>query len=152
DAGRRVGAGGRRPGRGDDDGRQPRRAAADGGRAAGRLGGGAAGRRCAPGRPPLAAAARPGSLGYLLAYVVASLAAFAVVVLLARHHPAGEEHTLDAYRGLARSERVASPARGRALACLAGLPPGIMGLVAKVVAVRPLVDTGQWVFAVVAAV
>jgi NADH-quinone oxidoreductase subunit N len=27
-----------------------------------------------------------------------------------------------------------------------------MGLVAKVVAVRPLVDTGQWVFAVVAAV
>jgi NADH-quinone oxidoreductase subunit N len=92
------------------------------------------------------------SVGYLLAYVVASLAAFAVVVLLARHHPAGEEHTLDAYRGLARTEPVASAVLGLALACLAGLPPGIMGLLAKVVAVRPLVDGGQWVFAVVAAV
>jgi NADH-quinone oxidoreductase subunit N len=92
------------------------------------------------------------SLGYLLAYAVASLAAFAVVVLLARHHPAGEEHTLDAYRGLARTEPVASAALGLALACLAGLPPGVMGLVAKVIAVRPLVDAGQWVFALVAAV
>jgi NADH-quinone oxidoreductase subunit N len=92
------------------------------------------------------------SLGYLLAYAVASLAAFAVVVLLARHHPAGEEHTLDAYRGLARTEPVASAVLGLALACLAGLPPGIMGLIAKVVAVRPLVDGGQWVFALVAAV
>ena len=93
------------------------------------------------------------SIGYLLAYVVASLAAFAVVVLLARHHPAGEEHTLDAYRGLART-RAGRRARcwGSALACLAGLPPGVMGLVAKVVAVRPLVDAELWVFAVVAAV
>jgi NADH-quinone oxidoreductase subunit N len=92
------------------------------------------------------------SIGYLLAYVVASLAAFAVVVLLARHHPAGEEHTLDAYRGLARTEPVASAVLGLALACLAGLPPGVMGLVAKVVAVRPLVDAELWVFAVVASV
>ena len=38
------------------------------------------------------------------------------------------------------------------LACLAGLPPGIMGLVAKVVAVRPLVDGGAWWLAAVAAV
>jgi NADH-quinone oxidoreductase subunit N len=92
------------------------------------------------------------SAGYLLAYVVASLAAFTVVVLLARHHPAGEEHTLDAYRGLARSEPVASAVLGLALACLAGLPPGVMGLVAKVIAVRPLVDSGAWVIAVIAAV
>jgi NADH-quinone oxidoreductase subunit N len=91
------------------------------------------------------------SVGYLIAYVVATLAAFAVVVLLARHHPAGEEHTLEAYRGLARREPVAAGILGFALACLAGLPPGVMGLVAKVVAVRPLVDAGTWVFAVVAA-
>jgi NADH-quinone oxidoreductase subunit N len=92
------------------------------------------------------------SLGYLLAYAVATLAAFAVVVLVARHHPAGEEHTLDAYAGLVRTEPVASAVLAFALACLAGLPPGIMGLIAKVVAVRPLVDGGQWVVALVAAV
>ena len=39
-----------------------------------------------------------------------------------------------------------------ALACLAGLPPGVMGLVAKVVAVRPLVDSGAWAVAVIASV
>jgi NADH-quinone oxidoreductase subunit N len=91
------------------------------------------------------------SVGYLLAYVVAGLAAFVVVVLVARHHPAGEEHTLDAYRGLARSEPVAAAILGFALACLAGLPPGVMGLVAKVVVLRPLVDQGVWVPAVIAA-
>jgi NADH-quinone oxidoreductase subunit N len=91
------------------------------------------------------------SLGYLLAYLVASLAVFAVVVLVARHHPAGEEHTLEAYRGLARSEPVASAVLAFGLACLAGLPPGVMGLIAKLVALRPLVDGGIWPIAVIAA-
>ena len=40
---------------------------------------------------------------------------------------------------------------GFALACLAGLPPGVMGLVAKVVAIRPVVDAGVWPVAVLAA-
>jgi NADH-quinone oxidoreductase subunit N len=92
------------------------------------------------------------SVGYLLAYVVAGLAAFAVVVLLARHHPAGEEHTLQAYRGLARTEPVAAAVLGFALACLAGLPPGVMGLIAKVVVLKPLVDQGVWAIAGIAAV
>ena len=103
------------------------------------------------GSPASIRAAVAASVGYLLAYLAASLAAFSVVVLLARHHPAGEEHTLDAYRGLARTEPVASAVLGFALACLAGLPPGVMGLVAKVLAIRPLVDRGVWVLAVVAA-
>ncbi|MBT0767806.1 hypothetical protein KIH74_02645 [Kineosporia sp. J2-2] len=91
------------------------------------------------------------ALGYLLAYVVAGLAVFAVVVLVARHHRAGEEHTLDAYRGLGRTEPVASAVLVFALTCLAGLPPGVMGLVAKVIALRPVVDAGLWPVAVVAA-
>ena len=91
------------------------------------------------------------SAGYLFAYVVASLAAFAVVVVLARHVPEGEEHELSAYRGLVRTEPVAAAVLGFALACLAGLPPGVMGLVAKVIAVRPLVDATLWPIAVVAA-
>lgn len=96
-------------------------------------------------------AALAASLGYLLAYVVAGLAAFAVVILVARHTPSGEEHTLDAYRGLARTEPVAAAVLAFALVCLAGLPPGVMGLIAKVVVIRPVVDQGAWLIAVVAA-
>jgi NADH-quinone oxidoreductase subunit N len=47
---------------------------------------------------------------------------------------------------------VASAVLAFGLACLAGLPPGVVGLVAKVVAVRPLVDTSLWWLAGVAAV
>lgn len=98
----------------------------------------------------LASAARA-SVGYLLAYVVASLAAFAVVVLVARHCAEGERHGLERYRGLVRREPVAAAVLALALLCLAGLPPGVMGLVAKVVAVRPVVDAGAWPVALVAA-
>jgi NADH-quinone oxidoreductase subunit N len=91
------------------------------------------------------------SVGYLAAYAVASLAAFGVVVVVSRRHPAGEEHTLEAYRGFGRRQPVAAFVLGFALLCLAGLPPGVVGLVAKVVAVRPLVDAGAWPIALVAA-
>jgi NADH-quinone oxidoreductase subunit N len=101
--------------------------------------------------PASLTAAMSASIGYLLAYVVASLAVFAVAVLVARHHPAGEEHSLEAYRGLARSEPVASAVLVFALTCLAGLPPGVMGLIAKLVVLRPLVDRGVWAMAIVAA-
>lgn len=97
-------------------------------------------------------AAAAASVGYLAAYAAASLAAFGVVVVVSRRHPAGEEHTLEAYRGLGRRQPVAAFVLGFALLCLAGLPPGVVGLVAKVVAVRPLVDAGAWPFAVIAAV
>ena len=40
---------------------------------------------------------------------------------------------------------------GLALLSLAGLPPGLLGVVAKVVALRPVVAGGMWVLAVVAA-
>ncbi len=96
-------------------------------------------------------AAVAASVGYMVAYAAASLAAFAVVVVLSRHHPAGEEHSIDAYRGLARRAPVAAAVLAFALVCLAGLPPGVMGLVAKVIAIRPVVDAGVWAIAVVAA-
>lgn len=102
--------------------------------------------------PQAAHAAAAASVGYLAAYVAASLAVFSVVVVLARRHPAGQEHTLDVYRGLARTRPVAAGVLGLALLALAGLPPGVVGLVAKVVAVRPVVDAGVWPIAIVAAV
>ena len=101
------------------------------------------------GGPGRAAAA---SVAYLLAYVVATLAVFTVVLLVTRHHAEGAGHDLAAYRGLARREPAAAAVLAFGLACLAGLPPGVMGLVAKVVALRPVVDAEGWVLAVVAAV
>ncbi|HEY8620124.1 MAG TPA: NADH/ubiquinone/plastoquinone, partial [Dermatophilaceae bacterium] len=43
-------------------------------------------------------------------------------------------------------------ALGLALLSLAGLPPGVLGLVAKVTALRPVVGSELWLLAVVAAV
>jgi NADH-quinone oxidoreductase subunit N len=85
--------------------------------------------------------------GYLLAYVIATLVAFTVVVLVGGG-PAGR--TLTAYRGLLRTRPVLGAALGLALVSLAGLPPGVLGLVAKVVALRPVVAEGMWVLALVA--
>jgi NADH-quinone oxidoreductase subunit N len=110
-----------------------------------------AGRTTGDGAPSAVRMAVAASVGYLAAYVAASLAAFSVVVVVSRHHPAAEEHSIDAYRGLVRREPVATAVLAFALACLAGLPPGVVGLMAKVVAVRPLVSASLWPLAVVAA-
>ncbi|MFV0460406.1 MAG: NADH-quinone oxidoreductase subunit N [Actinomycetales bacterium] len=102
-----------------------------------------------------------GAVGtYLIAYVAASLAVFAVVVLVSRHHRAGQLHTIDDEAGLLRTEPVAAVVLVLGLFSLAGLPPGVAGLVAKVVALRPVVEGAGplgsgaigWVIAVVAAV
>ncbi|WP_406829626.1 proton-conducting transporter membrane subunit [Pedococcus sp. KACC 23699] len=104
------------------------------------------------------------SSGYLLAYVVATLVAFTVVHLVTRTGAgaggtgaagtpaggAGRGRTLAAYTGLLRRRPVLGGALGLALLSLAGLPPGVLGLVAKVLALRPVVGDGQWVLALVA--
>ncbi len=97
-------------------------------------------------------AAVSASLGYLLAYVVASLTAFAVVVRVAERHPDGARHGLTAYAGLWRSHPGLALPLGFALLCLAGLPPGVMGVVAKIVALRPVVGVGAWGLVAVALV
>lgn len=100
-------------------------------------------------RPSSAAA----SGGYLLAYVVATLVAFTVVHLVSRSARSGDApsgRTLAAYAGLLRAHPLLGGALGLALLSLAGLPPGVVGLVAKVVALRPVVGAEQWVLALVA--
>lgn len=89
---------------------------------------------------------------YLLAYAAASLAAFAVVLLVSRHHEQGRKHTLDDEAGLLRREPVAAGVLILALLSLAGLPPGLAGLVAKIAALRPVVAGEVWWLAVLAAV
>ncbi|MEO7753788.1 MAG: proton-conducting transporter membrane subunit [Terracoccus sp.] len=91
------------------------------------------------------------SATYLLTYVTATLVAFAVVALTVAEHPRGGRR-LTAYDGMWRRHPVRAGALALALTSLAGLPPGVIGLVGKVVALRPVVAQGWLWLAVVAAV
>ncbi|MFC7489871.1 MULTISPECIES: proton-conducting transporter membrane subunit [unclassified Knoellia] len=103
---------------------------------------------------PLTALTLPGRRAaavYALVYAVASLVAFAAVRAI--HGPHVEDgRELTAYRGLLRRDPVAGGTLALALLVLAGLPPGVIGLVAKIVAIRPVVSAGLWPLGVVAVV
>lgn len=89
------------------------------------------------------------SATYLLTYVAATLVAFAVVLLTANEQDS-QARSLTAYEGLWRRHAWRAGALGLALTSLAGLPPGVIGLVGKVVALRPVVAQG-WVWLTVVA-
>ena len=78
---------------------------------------------------------------YLLTYVAATAVAFAVVALMVRER-SGAGRSLESYEGLWRRSPWRAGALGLALMSLAGLPPGIIGLVGKIVALRPVVVEG----------
>lgn len=89
------------------------------------------------------------TLAYLGIYAVMNLGAFACVVAVAHRLPRNE---LADYRGLARSSPLLATAFAFFLFCLAGLPPGLAGLFAKVVVFRATIDGGVAWLAVVMAV
>ena len=91
----------------------------------------------------------PATVAYVLAYAVMNLGVFSVVTLVGRHRPANR---LADYRGLGRTEPLTAFALAFALACLAGLPPGLLGLFAKVVVFQAPVEQGAGWLAVVMAV
>jgi NADH-quinone oxidoreductase subunit N len=95
------------------------------------------------------AAVAPATVAYLLAYGVVTLGAFSVVALVVRRTGST---LLAAQRGLARSDPWLGGALAFALLGLAGLPPGVLGLFAKVVVVAAPVTGGPGWLAVVAAV
>ena len=89
---------------------------------------------------PLSAATEDGigaSAAYVLVYAAATTVAFAAVARVGTA-------TLDGFRGLLRRDPVVGGGLVLALLVLAGLPPGVIGLVAKVVALRPAVDAQLW--------
>ncbi|GLY23403.1 proton-conducting transporter membrane subunit [Micromonospora sp. NBRC 101691] len=95
-------------------------------------------------------AAYAAAVAYAVFFVVLELAAFAGVVAL---RPDGADGgTVEQYRGVARRHRFAGAAFGLALVGLAGLPPGLAGLFAKVTVVRSLVAGGAGWLALVVAV
>src|SRR5674476_308823 len=89
---------------------------------------------------------------YLLAYVLATLLVFAVVAALVQTRGAARARDLSGYHALVHDHPVLAAALGLALLSLAGLPPGVLGLVAKVTALRPVVAGELWWLAVIAAV
>ena len=89
------------------------------------------------------------TVAYVCIYAVMTLGAFSVVAVVGRRRP---RNLLTDYRGMAWTDPWAAGALAFALACLAGVPPGIVGLFAKVVVFRSVVDAGAGWLAVVMAV
>ncbi|MGC5565696.1 NADH-quinone oxidoreductase subunit N [Streptomyces sp. FR-108] len=89
------------------------------------------------------------TLAYALMYAAVNLGAFAVAALVARTKPLNR---ISDYRGLYASRPLAALVLGFFLLCLAGLPPGIIGLFAKVTVFSAAVEAGLGWLAVVMAV
>ena len=89
------------------------------------------------------------TVAYVCIYAVINLGAFAVAAVVLRHRPSGR---FADFRGLARTEPGSAAMLAFFLLCLAGLPPGLAGLFAKVVVFQAAVDGGLGWLAVVMAV
>ncbi len=92
---------------------------------------------------------------YAVAYVLASLVILAVVAIVSGGAGSGDEpgaRSLAAYHGLFRRHPLVGGALALGLLSLAGLPPGVLGLVAKVTALRAVIGVHLWPLAVVAVV
>jgi NADH-quinone oxidoreductase subunit N len=88
------------------------------------------------------------TVAYTVFYVLLEFGAFAAVVALRGDHDGG---TLDDYRGSARRAPWRIGALVLAFAGLAGLPPGLAGLFAKVAVVRALLGgSATWLAMIVA--
>ncbi|MET8156620.1 NADH-quinone oxidoreductase subunit N [Sphaerisporangium sp. NPDC005289] len=94
-------------------------------------------------------AAVSASIAYLAIYAAMNIGAFAVVMAVSRR---AERNELDDYRGLAFRAPVPALALAFFLICLAGLPPGLAGMFAKIVVFREIVQGGAGWLAVVMAV
>ncbi|MGV9453653.1 NADH-quinone oxidoreductase subunit N [Streptomyces sp. NPDC003635] len=89
------------------------------------------------------------TLAYALMYGAVNLGAFAVAALVGRTHSLNR---LSDYRGLYAKNPLSALVLAFFLLCLAGLPPGIIGLFAKVTVFSAAVDAGLGWLAVVMAV
>ncbi|MFD4524726.1 NADH-quinone oxidoreductase subunit N [Streptomyces sp. NPDC058470] len=89
------------------------------------------------------------TVAYALMYAAVNLGAFAVAALVARTSPLNR---VSDYRGLYATSPLSALLLGFFLLCLAGLPPGIIGLFAKVTVFSAAVDAGLGWLAVVMAV
>lgn len=89
------------------------------------------------------------TVAYALMYAAVNLGAFAVAALVSRTKPLNR---ISDYRGLYARNPLSALIMAFFLLCLAGLPPGIIGLFAKVTVFSAAVDAGLGWLAVVMAV
>jgi NADH-quinone oxidoreductase subunit N len=89
------------------------------------------------------------TVAYTIFYVMMELAAFGSVIVLRGGADSG---AIEDYRGAARRAPLVGAAFTLALVGLAGLPPGLAGLFAKVAVVRSLLGGGAGALAVIVAV
>ena len=89
------------------------------------------------------------TLTYLGIYAAMNLGAFTCAAIVMRRHPRG---AIEDFRGLVRSAPVTAVLLAFFLTALAGLPPGVAGLFAKVVVLRAAVNGHVTWLAVVAVV
>ncbi|WP_262064357.1 NADH-quinone oxidoreductase subunit N [Streptomyces sp. STR69] len=89
------------------------------------------------------------TVAYALMYAAVNLGAFAVAALVGRSRALNR---ISDYRGLYASNPLAALLLAFFLLCLAGLPPGVIGLFAKVTVFSAAVDAGLGWLAVVMAV
>lgn len=89
------------------------------------------------------------TLAYALMYAAVNLGAFAVAALVGRE---SAHNRLTDYRGLYARSPLTALLMAFFLLCLAGLPPGVIGLFAKVTVFSAAVDAGLGWLAVVMAV
>ncbi|GHJ34890.1 NADH-quinone oxidoreductase subunit N [Streptomyces sp. TS71-3] len=88
------------------------------------------------------------TVAYALMYAAVNLGAFAVAALVARSSPLNR---LADYRGLHARRPLTALLLAFFLLCLAGLPPGVIGLFAKVTVFSSAVDAGLgWLAAIMA--
>jgi NADH-quinone oxidoreductase subunit N len=80
---------------------------------------------------------RGAALAYVIFYVLLEITAYGAIVAL---RGAADGGTIEEYRGVARRSPWIAGALVLALTGLAGLPPGLAGLFAKVTVVRVLID------------
>lgn len=101
-------------------------------------------------------AGRSAAVGYFLAYALATLVLLAVLrrgrALPAQHLSDGPEPAFSGFLGYVRRDRIGGAALVFALLVLAGLPPGVYGLLVKVGVLAALTAEGLWVLAVIAVV
>ena len=100
----------------------------------------------------LSAQAASAAGSYLVVYVTATLLAFVVLAAVVALGVQARPAVLEAQRGLLRSHPWLALPLVLALLTLAGLPPAVAGVVAKVVALRPVLGDETWWLALVAAV
>ena len=92
---------------------------------------------------------RDAVVAYLVVYAAMNLGAFSVVALVSRQHPRAR---IADFSGLAWRSPWLGFALAFFLACLAGLPPGIIGLFIKVQVIAVPVATGAWWLAIAMAI